>query len=125
MTSSFDFRKGSKKRQKDKAWKRQEARLAADLDGKVQSGSGNQDGKKGDVKYDLVLLEAKSTEKKSISLKMSWLEKIDEEAVAESGRIPALGITFTGIKRGTEKDWIIIPSWAMNMLMQNYKEDDL
>lgn len=125
MTNPFDFRKGSRKRNKESpGWKQQEKRLARDFKGKVTPGSGNQDHSKGDVKMELALLEAKSTEKNSISLKKEWLEKIDDEAVGEGLRIPALGITFTNVKPGTEKDWIILPKWAVQLMMNHYKDQE-
>jgi len=121
MPEPFNFRND---RKKPKGWERQESRLAKDFDGKLRAGSGNQVRKKGDVIADYVLIEAKSTKFKSISLKQSWLKKIDEEAVTYDGRFPALGVTFTNMDPGTEKDWIILPKWAVLKMLKAYKDED-
>lgn len=123
MPKPFNFRKDRDK-DKPKGWQRQEKRLAEDFSGETRRGSGNQDRKKGDVIADYILIEAKSTKNASISLKQDWLKKIDEEAVTYDGRIPALGITFTNMAAGTEKDWIILPKWAVLKLLHERREEE-
>ena len=56
------------------------------------------------------LVENKSTEHRSISLKLDWLDKISVEA-REEGKVPALAIQFVDkagnpVRRGR---WVMIP----------------
>ena len=70
-------------------------------------GSGSIPGLKSDVVTDKLRIEAKTTTKKSMSVKQAWLEKIDEEAGIYL--TPALAVRFEGMKMPTEKDWVMIP----------------
>jgi hypothetical protein len=114
--------------------KRQEHRIAQELGGKVQKGSGSCPGHKGDVRTYELLIEAKRTDKDSLSIKKSWLKKISKEAMAY-GKIPALSIEF-GKMRGDEergcfyrrgmadsidKDWIMVPARFLRMLIDAYE----
>lgn len=87
-----------------------EKKVAKRLGGRAIAGSGAMEGNKGDVDLPRYRLEAKSTIKKSISLKQEWLDKISKEAATE-GKVPALSITFTTgdgepIKSGS---WVMVP----------------
>ena len=75
--------------------RRQEKRLAREFKGRRQPGSGHFVGLKGDVLSPKYLFEAKYTDKKSYSLKLTTLEKIECEA-ARSQRIPVLTVCFGG-----------------------------
>lgn len=86
----------------------QEKRIAKELDGRTQPGSGAFENFKGDVKTDDFLIEAKRTDKKSLSVKGEWLTKIDREAIAE-GKKPALVIELGGMQGFTEKEWVAVP----------------
>lgn len=70
-----------------------ERKTAKRLAGDQRPGSGSLDGAKGDIVLREFLVENKSTEHRSISLKLDWLEKIAREARAE-GKSPALAIQF-------------------------------
>ena len=95
--------------------KRQESRLAKMLGGRRQPASGALDFAKGDVKTDLLLLEAKRTGKKSLGVKAEWLEKITREARAE-GRIPALSIELP-TNHATPTDWTMVPTEFLRDLL--------
>ena len=85
----------------------QEKRVAEDLDGRTQPGSGNQWNAKGDVSAREILVECKSTVNASISVKVDVLEKIEREA-ALAVKEPILQIEFQG-KRRIQKYAVI--SW--------------
>ena len=83
-----------------------ENNLAKSVNGKKVVGSGNKLDKS-DVKTDLFRYEAKSTGKKSLSLKLEWLEKIVNEAL-RTGRYPALSIMFSEAQDPCSQRWILI-----------------
>jgi hypothetical protein len=72
---------------------KQEKRLAKK--GFVTPGSGAVWPYKGDVSFETVLVEAKRTDKKSLSVQESWLSKIFEEAVAV-GKDPGIELEIGG-----------------------------
>lgn len=76
---------------------RQEKRIARDGVGRVQPGSGNQPGRKGDVKLDHWLVEAKSTKGVSTTVKLSTWRKIEAEAIRDC-KEPALQLDIAGRK---------------------------
>ena len=76
--------------------KLQEKRIAEDLDGRVQKASGATDFAKGDVRADGLRVEAKTTSKKSYSLKQSEILKIREEALTGGADEWAMQIEFQG-----------------------------
>ena len=87
-----------------------EKKTAKRLGGKTRPGSGAVAGAKGDILLSEFLVENKSTEHASISLKLAWLEKISVEA-REEGKAPALSIQFVD-KQGNSKKrgrWVLIP----------------
>jgi len=76
--------------------KLQENRIAADVGGRRQSGSGSSDFAKGDVrKQGDLRVEAKTTSSKSYALKASEIAKINGEA-AMAGEDWAMQIEFQG-----------------------------
>lgn len=82
--------------------------LAKELGGKRVKGSGCWPGRPQDVKFSGFLMQAKRTEKKSISVRDHDLRRVEEDA-ANSGRVPAFRIGFG--KPGQTEDWIMFPSW--------------
>lgn len=69
----------------------QERRVAQRSGGSRNAGSGNGWTRKGDVRSDGVLYEMKRTDKQQITIKLSDLEKIRQEAWAD-GRSPRFHI---------------------------------
>jgi hypothetical protein len=82
---------------------RQERRLANQLGGSVNSGSGNGWVRKGDVRTEDELFELKITSAKSYSLKDSELDKNAEQALID-GRIPVFMVEF----KTTGNTWVIL-----------------
>lgn len=81
---------------------KQEKRAAKDYGGRVIKGSGS-GGEKGDVNLRAgIKLEAKRTDKESLSIKRSWLLKIEEEAFS-ANKMPALEIEIQDVH------WVMIP----------------
>ena len=90
--------------------KKAERKTAKRLGGVTRPGSGAVEGAKGDILLATYLLENKSTEKASLSLKRAWLEKISKEARAE-GKTPGLSLQFVD-KMGNPLHygrWVLIP----------------
>lgn len=93
--------------------KRQEKKLARDLGGTTTIGSGNK-GMKGDAyggdpdAGQRVMVEAKSTKNKSMSLKLAWLDKLVREAMA-AGMEPAVHLRFEAAQFQGFTDWMAIP----------------
>lgn len=94
----------------------QENRVAKKLGGfrKVRSGahraSGIYDrgnGYAGDVSIGRFEVECKITEKRSMSLKAEWLERMAIGAKPKN-RSPAIQVTFKNLDSICEKDWIMI-----------------
>lgn len=107
MTDPFTDRQN---RGTHKHGQKSERKTAKRLGGITRPGSGAVAGAKGDILLPDYLIENKSTEHKSISLKLEWLDKISVEA-REEGRIPALSIQFVD-KQGNSKKrgrWVLIP----------------
>jgi len=76
-------------------WKEKEKDIAKKIGGKRVYGSGNLWFEKGDIKLKDTLVEVKTTDKKSISVKLSVLKKIEKEAY-KSGRKPILILDIRG-----------------------------
>lgn len=96
---------------------RAERKTAKRIGGTTRAGSGSIEGFKGDITLADFLVENKSTEHKSMSLKHAWLDKITREARSE-GRTPALTIQFVD-KQGTPIShgrWVLIPEDEFNEL---------
>jgi hypothetical protein len=105
---------------KHKKSQKQEARVALELGGRTQRGSGAKDFRKGDVKSIELLIEAKRTDKDSISIKKDWLVKIYAESVAYN-RIPGLSIEFNDMPNVVPRDWVAIPVKTLSFLMECYR----
>lgn len=82
---------------------RQENRLAKQLGGSVNSGSGNGWIRKSDVRTEHELIEAKVTGAKSYSLKDQELQNNYDYALMD-GRIPIFMVEF----QGTGNKWVIM-----------------
>lgn len=100
-------------------WRKAEEfwRMVLRAKGRLLPGSGSIAGLKGDCRYldpvkisvnGLCLLESKQTDKQSLSIQLTWLQKITDEAT-QLGRIPLLGIAI-----GNER-WIAVPTWALDI----------
>jgi len=94
-------------RPRKKRWIKQEERIAKENRGKRQPGSGNQPFDKGDVKSDVFLYEAKSTDKQSFRLTSDMIQKIAGETIE------------AGSREKKEK------KWALEILMKDRNQDDL
>lgn len=89
-----------------------EKRIAKQLDVRTQPASGAMEGAKGDIVLGNVLIEAKSTINASITIKHSWLSKVNQEALS-TGKSPALLVSFVTedgrpVRCG---EWAMIPMW--------------
>lgn len=82
-------------------WEKQEARLAERLGGARRPGSGAFWSAKGDVRSPGLLVEAKWTARRSMSVTSAVLRKIELEAVSE-GRMPVLALEVAG------RDYVVI-----------------
>lgn len=99
-----------------KAGRAAEAAFASRHGGRLTIASGNDTrADKGDVRVGPYLVEVKTTQAGSISLKHAWLSKIAGEALAR-GALPALAVTFTDAKGLPKKRgaWVLVPEeeWA-------------
>ena len=95
---------------------RQERDAAAKYGGRVRPGSGNKWHSKGDVITEDSLIEVKYTDKKSFSLKLEELLKIEREALMED-RVPLFGISFSG------KNYVVMTEEDYETLMLASEED--
>lgn len=77
------------------ASQRQERSLARNIGGRTVPASGAFWSRKGDVRTDDLLIEAKTTEAASFSLKKVIWDKIRREALLD-GRIPVLAVQIQG-----------------------------
>lgn len=84
-----------------KASQKQERQLAKDYGGHVSAASGAFWSRKGDVRTDRWLIEAKYTDQKGYRLTAAVLDKIEREAILD-GRKPRLDVSFSG------KEWVVI-----------------
>ena len=86
-----------------------EKEVSEGLGGSAHIGSGRIPGKKSDGSTEDYQIECKQTAKESLSLKLSWLQKISSEAYLR-GRVPILSIRFLNSEdKLTPKDWILVP----------------
>ena len=65
-------------------------------------------GGKGDVSTEILLLECKTTNKASLSLKQSYLVKISRESSLQM-KSPGVILSFPVMPNGVENDWLVIP----------------
>lgn len=101
-----------------------EKKAARRLGGTTRAGSGAVEGFKGDITLSTFLVENKTTEHRSISLKLDWLEKVSEEARQE-GREPALAIQFVDKLGNSTRTgrWVMIPEDEFYELHEARKRD--
>lgn len=94
-----------------------------DLGGYLTPASGALDGAKGDRELDgNFKIEQKATDKKSISVKAEYLEKIYKEA-RQQNKEAALIFSFLSIKGYTPTDWIAIPVDVFKELYKFLKDN--
>ena len=87
---------------------RQERKLAHDIGGRAQPGSGSQPGAKGDIrKRGEARVESKFTQAKSYRVERKTLDKIRGEAAF--GEVPSLDIEFQDPAGRPEDRWVLIP----------------
>lgn len=120
MGKSPNFLNGNPNANREKMSKRHEKQVAKSMGGIETIGSGAK-GMKGDVwageEGRRLMVENKATEKKSMSLKLRWLEKLVKEAF-EAGREPVLAIRFDAMKYGGRKDWAVLPLDRLEELLE-------
>ena len=120
MGKSPNFLNGNPNAKREKMSKRHERQVAKKMGGVETVGSGNK-GMKGDVwageEGQRLMVENKATEKKSISIKLKWLEKLVKESF-DAGRDPVLAIRFDAMRYGGRKDWAMVPLDRLEELLQ-------
>lgn len=72
------------------ASKRQEKRIAKEMNARVTIASGALDFQKADVRNDLYLVEAKTTEKPYYPLTLTTWKKIEDQALKDGLRVPVM-----------------------------------
>lgn len=95
--------------------KKQERRVAEDVGGRRQVGSGNQWHAKGDVSSRRFLIETKQTGSKSYGLTLQVLDKINLEA-AKAGKEPVLQVDF--MKPAGIDSFVVIPYYLFLQFLQ-------
>lgn len=102
---------------------RAETKAAKRLGGRTVPGSGSVDGLKGDITLEHFLVESKSTQKKSISIKYEYLHKIDMEGLGVN-KYPALIIQFTDANGDVKRNgsWVMVPEHIFKELNETFKE---
>jgi len=104
--------------------KRQNKVLDKSVGGSLTPASGALDGAKGDRELDGNLkIEQKATDKKSISIKFDWLEKIYREA-RQQGKEPALIFSYLKIKSIAPTDWAVMPVSLFKRMYDFCKDND-
>lgn len=104
------------------SFERHERKVASDLGGGLTIGSGNK-GMKGDAHGgdanagQRVMAEAKCTKGKSMSIKLSWLDKLVKEAL-HAGMQPALYLRFEAAQFQGATDWAMIPAERYKELLE-------
>lgn len=101
-----------------------ETRLSKKLGGKQVAGSGNQPLSLGDIRLGPILIEAKSTQKASLSIKHETAVRICKEARGK-GKTPALALSFTD-EDGHAKlhgDWLAFPAHVVKEWMDREPDD--
>lgn len=105
---------------KDKgvAGRKAETSLALRLGGQLTPGSGALAGAKGDVKKNEFLIENKSSQSASFSVKQEHLHKVYQEAL-ETAKYPALAFQFVNSEGQSQKKdrWVCIPEAAFKELV--------
>ncbi|MBF0554011.1 MAG: hypothetical protein HQK96_05560 [Nitrospirae bacterium] len=87
--------------------KKQEIRASALVGGKRHPASGALFFAKGDGSGKNYTIECKRTDKKSITIKAEYLDKITQEA-SSTGRMPLVHFELPTVGPLTSKDWILL-----------------
>lgn len=122
MSRGIKYLTGETNERRTTSFKRHERGVRKALGGVETVGSGNK-GMKGDVwagdrdAGQRLMVECKATEKRSISVKLDWLEKLVQEA-HEAGREPVLAIRFEAMKFAGAKDWAAVPMHRLQELLE-------
>ena len=96
-----------------------EKKVAKQYRAKTQPGSGAMGHAKADViREDFYRLECKTTTKKSISLKLEWLQKLTKEAAGSE--LPILEILFNNTT--TKEQYAVIRSQDLRALLEELEE---
>mgnify|MGYP001582414030 CR=1 FL=1 len=75
-------------------------------------GSGSSAEKKGDLKSESYLVQAKRTDKKSFTVKLDDLRKAEKEAM-NLGKKPLFMVGFYSENKVTD-EWVLMPKWMIN-----------
>lgn len=98
-----------------RAWKKQEAKTAERIGGRLTARSGAGD-EKGDARRQgVVTVECKSTAAKSFSITMDMIEKL-ENAACLRGELPVFHIQFVDAVGNTVKSVCVIPDYALDLV---------
>lgn len=100
--------------------KKQESRVAKELDAKTTPNSGATTWSKGDISGDDVLIECKTLtkEQKTHTIKKEWLDTIRQEASNMGKRIPIVVFDFGTQK--TQDQYAILRIQDLKMLLELY-----
>lgn len=103
-----------------------EMRVAQSFGAEQTAASGAMEGYKGDLKWNRLMIECKSTVQLSISLKLEWLRKVAKEARAED-ETPALHINFVTENGQPVKDgsWVLMRESDFKELIENATEKEV
>jgi len=119
----------NERRERVKKSQQQETRIARMGGGRRVRGSGAKPHARGDARWDRygVLIEAKRTDKGSISIRADVLDKIVREAMA-NGKVPAVAIELPTTKFASH-DWIMLQAdcveWLMGLAEKQIQYDTL
>ena len=115
--SSFALREETettRRVERKKRSKKHEKRVAKELGGRRQPGSGSMEGAKGDLKTEYALCDHKFTDKLSYTITQETLVKLVKETQEEGKRVPILMIKFDKpvqeLKWLNQTEWALIPS---------------
>ncbi len=103
-------------KRRDRAGLAAEEELSKVLGARINRGSGAVAWRKGDMQVKQFKLENKSTQKKSLSIKKAWMDKITDEALS-AGDIPALGLVFTDDQGRPDQMWVAVPAWVFKEMI--------
>ncbi len=113
-------------RRQKKISHRQEVKLAADLGGKLQPGSGNMEHAPGDVRVmGKIRAEAKYTEKDFFILKLEELKKIQMEALLGGLEMPVFQIGFYDAVRPQNLDLYAVIPWTATGLEEKTSDKSI
>ena len=109
----------SRTRRTGDAGRSAEAKTAQRLGGRLVPGSGCGTSNKADINVGRFRIENKSTQRKSLGVKLAWLMKIAAESQT-CGRTPALALQFTDPDGNplTGGAWVMIPEHTFKELTE-------